>query len=58
MSSIPRRVIQYLRRKLWALIVAYMLGMHNFYTGDNKTTDDIAITIEYNVGQENERMND
>ena len=35
-----------------------MLGMHNFYTGDNKTTDDIAITIEYNVGQENERMND
>ena len=40
------------------MIVAYMLGMHNFYTGDNKTSEDIAITIEYNVGQENDLMND
>lgn len=58
MESIPRRLLQYLRRKLWAMIVAYMLGMHNFYTGDNKTSEDIAITIEYNVGQENDLMND
>jgi hypothetical protein len=30
-----------------------MLGMHNFYTGEDKTSDDIAITIEYNEVQEN-----
>jgi hypothetical protein len=35
-----------------------MLGMHNFYTGENKTPEDIIITIEYNEVQENERMYD
>lgn len=30
-----------------------MLGMHNFYKGEDKTPDDIAITIEYNEAQEN-----
>ncbi len=53
-----RQLIQYVRRQLWALIVAYMLGMHNFYTGENKTPEDIIITIEYNEVQENERMYD
>lgn len=33
---------------MWALIVAYMLGMHNFYRGEDKTADNIVITIEYN----------
>ena len=41
------------KRQLWALIVAYMLGLHNFYTGEDKTTDNIAITIEYREVQEN-----
>jgi hypothetical protein len=30
-----------------------MLGLHNFYTGENKTTDDILIKIEINEVQEN-----
>ena len=34
------------------MIVAYMLGMHNFYTGEDKTSDDIGITIEYRQLQE------
>lgn len=58
MKSLPTIVVQYIRRKLWALIVAYMLGLHNFYTGEDKTTDDIAITIEYHEVQENEGMKD
>lgn len=58
MKSIPRLLIQYVRRKLWALIVAYMLGLHNFYTGENKTAEDIVITIEYKETQEDERMID
>ena len=41
------------RRALWAIIVAYMLGMHNFYKGEDKTTEDIVITVEVNEAQEN-----
>ncbi|WP_276371671.1 hypothetical protein [Chryseolinea sp. H1M3-3] len=52
MKSLFYQLIKYLRRQLWALIVAYMLGMHNFYKGENKTPDDIVITIEYKQVQE------
>jgi len=34
------------------MIVAYMLGIHNFYKGEDKTTDNIIITIEQNEVQE------
>ena len=37
---------------MWAIIVAYMLGMHNFYKGEEKTPDDIVITIELNEVEE------
>ena len=33
-------------------MVAYMLGVHNFYKGEDKTPDDIVITIEHNEVQE------
>ena len=52
MKSLFYQLISYVRRKLWALIVAYMLGMHNFYKGEDKTPDDIVITIELNEVQE------
>jgi hypothetical protein len=45
-KSIIRQMVGRLRRFVWAFIVAYMLGMHNFYWGDTKTRDDIVITIE------------
>ncbi|MEP6738496.1 MAG: hypothetical protein ABJA70_23420 [Chryseolinea sp.] len=37
-----------IRRFVWSFIVAYMVGMHNFYHGDQKTADDIMITTEVN----------
>lgn len=53
MKSVFYQLTRYVRRKIWALIVAYMLGMHNFYKGEDKTPDDITITIELNEVQEN-----
>jgi hypothetical protein len=35
-----------------------MLGVHNFYTGEDKTTDNIIITIEHNVVQEEDEPKD
>ena len=58
MKSVLQQLIGWVRRKLWAIIVAYMLGMHNFYTGDHKTVDNIGITIEYREVQENEGKKD
>ncbi len=46
MKAIAYRFISWIRRTLWAFIVAYMLGMHNFYKGEDKTIDDIGITTE------------
>jgi hypothetical protein len=39
------------RRVLWAIIVAYMLGMHNFYKGEDQTPDSIA-HVEVSKAQE------
>lgn len=36
----------------WALIVAFMLGVHNFYTGETKSKDDIVFHIEQDVIEE------
>jgi hypothetical protein len=52
MKSILYHLARAVKRRIWAMIVAYMLGMHNFYTGENKTRDDISIKIEYNQVQE------
>lgn len=52
MKSVLYRIFFWTKRQLWSLIVAYMLGLHNFYRGDEKTPDDIAITTEVNEAQE------
>ena len=41
-----------IRNLAWALIVAFMLGIHNFYTGETKSKDDIVFTIEQDVIEE------
>jgi hypothetical protein len=44
------------RRILWGILVAYMLGVHNFYKGEDKALDDIIktpYTIEQNEVREN-----
>lgn len=58
MKSILAKILRYVRGKIWALIVAYMLGMHNFYTGENKTADNIGIIVEYHENRNNEGSND
>ena len=52
MKPLFDQLIRCLRRQIWAMIVAYMLGIHNFYKGEDKTTDNIIITIEQNEVQE------
>ena len=52
MKSVFDQLIRCVRRQLWAMMVAYMLGIHNFYKGEDKTTDDIVITIEFNEAQD------
>ncbi|RPA69353.1 hypothetical protein EF405_06020 [Cyclobacteriaceae bacterium YHN15] len=37
----------------WAVIVAFMLGVHNFYTGETKSKDDIVFQIEQDTQEEN-----
>lgn len=34
-----------MRRLSWALIVAYMLGIHNFFKGEDKSIDNIVKTM-------------
>lgn len=50
MKSLFHRMIARIRRNAWAIIVAYMLGIHNFYKGEDKTPDNI-VTIELNEVQ-------
>ena len=52
MKPLFYQLLRCVRRQIWSMIVAYMLGMHNFYKGEDKTTDDIVITIEHNEVQE------
>ncbi|MFD2200944.1 hypothetical protein [Shivajiella indica] len=40
------------RNLIWALIVAFMLGVHNFYKQETKSKDDIAFRIEQDVKEE------
>jgi hypothetical protein len=47
-----------IQRKLWAIIVAYMLGLHNFYRGDDKTPDNMVIKIEHQEREEEGKLKD
>lgn len=58
MQHLLIRLFKYLKRQLWSLIVAYMVGLHNFYYGDDKSPDDIMIRTEINEVQENNRLDD
>lgn len=34
------------KKLIWAIIVAYMIGIHNIYFQEQKSPDDIVIKIE------------
>ncbi|MGY6743604.1 MAG: hypothetical protein ACXIUQ_12775 [Cecembia sp.] len=40
------------KKLAWALKVAFMIGVHNFYTGETKSKDDIVFQIEQEVKEE------
>ena len=49
------------RRTIWAFVVAYMLGIHNFYRAEERAPDDMVktiYTIEHNEVQEDGTPND
>ena len=50
-KAIFYRLTRSLRIKLWAIIVAFMVGVHNFYKGDDKTPEDMAVKTELNEAQ-------
>ncbi len=51
-------VYQRIRNVLWAIIVAYMLGLHNMYRQEQKSPDDIVIKIIDDAGQEDNAPKD
>lgn len=40
------QVALYLKRKTWAIIVAYMVGIHNFYKEEQKDPEEIVYIID------------
>ena len=53
LSKIFKSAWKSFRNIVWALIVAFMLGVHNFYTGETKSKDDIVFHIGQDVIEEN-----
>ncbi len=52
MKVILRKIFYYLKRKVWIIIVAYMVGIHNFYKEEDKTPDEVILTIDDTEVQE------
>jgi wyosine [tRNA(Phe)-imidazoG37] synthetase (radical SAM superfamily) len=48
-----KSICQPTKNLAWAMIVAFMLGVHNFYTGETKSKDDIVFQIEQDTQEEN-----
>jgi hypothetical protein len=46
------RFLQPVRRLFWALIIAYMVGIHNFYKQEMDSPDSIVSSIEMDKEQE------
>ncbi|WPP49325.1 hypothetical protein [Catalinimonas niigatensis] len=47
-----------MRKMVWAIIVAYMVGLHNMYKQEQKTPDDTVIKIEADTQQEDDVLKD
>ncbi len=58
MKPVFHQIIRFVKRKIWTILVAYMVGIHNFYKEEDKTPDDIVITIEDNESQEDSAPKD
>lgn len=40
------QIMRYFRRLMWALIVAFMVGIHNFYKQEMDSPDSIVSSIQ------------
>lgn len=40
------QILRYSRRLMWALIVAFMVGIHNFYKQEMDSPDSIVYSIQ------------
>ncbi|WP_153231760.1 hypothetical protein [Algoriphagus machipongonensis] len=52
---IIHQVVRYFRRLTWALIVAFMVGVHNFYKQEMDSPDTIKTSIEVDATEEDSR---
>ena len=47
-----RYLFRGIKKIVWIVVVAYMLGIHNVYKEEEKNPDDIIITVEEHEAQE------
>ncbi|WP_175454263.1 hypothetical protein [Algoriphagus alkaliphilus] len=52
------RVFRPFRRLMWALIVAFMVGVHNFYKQEMDSPDSIVNSIEIDKEEEDSAPKD
>jgi hypothetical protein len=52
------QIILWLKRKTWAITVAYMVGVHNFYREEQKDSEEIVYTIDNIEEQESGESED
>jgi len=57
MSTISS-LCNYFRKVTWALIVAFMVGVHNFYKQDMDSPESIVFHIEINSEEEDSSPKD
>lgn len=52
------RIFRPLRRLMWALVVAFMVGVHNFYKQEMDSADSIVNSIEIDKEEEDSAPKD
>ncbi|WBL42483.1 hypothetical protein PBT90_17245 [Algoriphagus halophytocola] len=56
--KIASQLYRYCRRILWALIVAFMVGVHNFYKQEMDSADTIVSSIQMDEEEEDSTPKD
>ncbi|WP_339875409.1 hypothetical protein [uncultured Algoriphagus sp.] len=51
-------IIRYIRRIMWSLIVAFMVGVHNFYKQEMDSPDSIVSSIQLDEEDEDSAPKD
>ncbi len=52
------QILRNLRRLMWALIVAFMVGVHNFYKQEMDSPDSIVSSIQMDEEEEDSAPKD